>query len=108
MRTSAPARTARFATTAIAALMAATMGATTFVTDANAGRRERAIIGGVAAGIIGTAIIAGEVRRQREEREYSSSRWERHVDRCYAAYAFYDEASDTYIDRRGNERRCRK
>lgn len=108
MTNSAPAKTARFATTAIAALMAATMGATTFIADANAGRRERLFLGGVAAGVIATTIIASEARQRREAREHRSSRWERHVRRCYNAYDSYDEDSDTYIDYNGNERRCRK
>ena len=95
----------RISSTAISAVLAVTIGATTFASNANAGKKERLFFGGVAAGIIGTAIIANEARHRRESRR---SRWERHVDRCYAAYRSYDEESDTYIDLNGNERRCRK
>ena len=101
-------RATRFATPTIAAFMALTIVGTTFSTDANAGRRDRLFLGGLAAGIVGTAIIANEVRRNREERYDRSSRWERHVARCYRAYRSYDEESDTYIGYDGIERRCRK
>ena len=49
--------------------------------------------------------IYGEPRRVRRERRLSS--WERHVRRCHDKYRSYDERSDTFIDRRGRERRCR-
>lgn len=105
MTTTVSMKSARFASTAVATLLAVTMGATTFVSNADAGKRERLFFGGVAAGIVGTAIIANEARHRRESRR---SRWQRHVDRCYAAYRSYDEETDTYIDYNGNERRCRK
>ena len=98
----------KIAGTAVATLLAVTVISTSFITDANAGRRERLFLGGVAAGIVGTAIVAGEVRRSRERRHYRASRWERHVARCYRAYRSYDESTDTYIDYDGFERRCRK
>ena len=101
----------RIVTTAISAALAVTVVATTLIPDANAGRRERLFFGGVAAGIVGTAIIANEVRRNREDREDDydrESRWERHVRLCEDAYQSYDENTDTYITFSGNERRCRK
>lgn len=101
------AKSTRLVGTAVAAFVAASVLATSFATSANAGSRERAFAGGLAAGIIGTAIIASERRRYREDRYYRASRWERHVDRCYRRYRSYDEATDTWIDRRGRVRRCR-
>ncbi len=89
------------------ALVAATLLATSFSTDAYAGKRERWIAGGVAAGIVTGAIIANSRNRDYDD-DREVSRWERHVDRCYRAYRSYDEETDTYIDRRGRERRCRK
>lgn len=97
----------KFVSTAIAIMVGTSVLAGTMITDAQAGKRERWIAGGIAAGIVGTAIVAGAARRHREE-EYANSRWERHVDRCYRAYRSYDEETDTYIDFNGNERRCRK
>ena len=98
----------RFATVSIATLVAGTMMALSFSTQAEAGRRHGSFWGGVILGAAGTAIVASEVRRSRERDHYEEDRWERHVNRCYRAYRSYDEESDTYIDLHGNERRCRK
>ena len=95
-------------TITLAALLTAATLSTALNTEAHAGSRERAFIGGLAAGIVGTAIIANENRRYRERTYYRESRWDRHVRRCYARYASYSERTDTWIDRRGRERRCRK
>ncbi len=97
----------RFAAKAIAAAFAITIAVTAIVPEAQAGRKGR-FLGGVAVGVLGTAIVANEIRRNREARHYRESRWERHVRRCYRAYRSYDERSDTFIDFRGRERRCRK
>jgi len=98
----------RMITTSIATLVAGTLIAMSISTHAEAGSRERLFWGGLAVGVVSTAIIANEVRRSRERDYYEEDRWERHVNRCYRAYRSYDEDSDTYIDLRGNERRCRK
>ena len=74
-----------FKTTLCAALASAVL-ATTFVPSAEAGRKDRLFWGGVAAGIVGTAIIANERRKHRERRRHA-----RHYDR-------YD--SECYIKRR--------
>jgi len=97
----------KIATAMIVSALALTMVGTTFTTEAEAGRKGRYFAGGVAAGIIGSAIIAGSHRRYHDG--YSrSSRWERHVRRCYRAYRSYDERTDTFIGYDGIERRCRK
>ena len=96
-------RARRTAVTFAAASLAVVMLATSIPTEAHAGKRERWIAGGIAAGII-VGAVAASAHHKRKSRE---ARWERHVDRCYAAYASYDEYTDTYIDRRGRERRCR-
>lgn len=101
-------RTRKIFSTAIAATVAVTLFGAAFAPDANAGTRAQWIAGGIAAGIIGTAIIANESRRHRgHHRARHSSRWERHVIRCENRYQSYDEGTDTWIDRRGRERRCR-
>lgn len=71
--------------TTVAAALASAVLATTFVPTAEAGRKERLFFGGLAAGIVGTAIIANEHRKRRERRRA------RHYDR-------YD--GDCYIKRR--------
>ncbi len=95
-------------TAATLTMMVFTVVATSFSTDAYAGDRKHWIAGGIAAGIIGTAIVAGERRRNRERRSYRASSWERHVARCYRAYRSYNERTDTYITHSGYERICRK
>ncbi|MEE9315383.1 MAG: BA14K family protein [Rhizobiaceae bacterium] len=96
-------------TAATVTLMAFTVVSTSFTTDANAGNRGRWIAGGIAAGIIGTAIVHDRHRRHRRHyRSHGPSRWERHVRRCYRAYRSYDERSDTYVGYDGYERKCRK
>ncbi len=64
--------------------------------------RRRAIGAGIAGALIGAAIVGAASRERRAE-----SRWDRHVARCYRRYRSYDEATDTWIDRRGRVRRCR-
>ncbi|MFD0917677.1 BA14K family protein [Pseudahrensia aquimaris] len=95
-------------TTALAATLAITIAIPAALTDADAGKKGRYFAGGLAAGIIGTAIIARESRRRDREYDRSERRWDRHVRRCYAAYRSYDERSDTWIDKYGRERICRK
>ena len=96
----------RFAKMTLATTLAITVLATALVPDANAGRKERLFFGGVAAGIVGSAIIHGAHRRH-HRRDYHETSWERHVRRCYARYRSYDETTDTYINNHGYERRCR-
>lgn len=97
----------KFFSAAMATLMAATVVATTLVTSpADAGRRERLIGAGVAAGVLGTLIVGGAVRRSRERRA-DRYYYRGHVNRCYARYRSYDERTDTWVDRYGRVRRCR-
>jgi len=65
--------------------------------------RSGAVAAGIAGAIIGAAIVGSAAREHSRE-----SRYERHVRRCYRAYRSYDEETDTFIDRRGRVRRCRK
>ena len=97
-----PAQAAPFTTSPALAELTTTQ--TTAVKWSKRKRRNVAIGAGIAVGIIGAAIVAKEAKRERR-RERA---WERHVRRCYAAYASYDEYTDTWIDRKGRERRCRK
>lgn len=90
----------QIATTLTAGLTALTILATATATPAQAGKKGRWIAAGIATGIVATAIIVESKKRKR-------SSWQRHVDRCYDRYDSYDHRSDTYIDHRGRERRCR-
>ncbi len=64
---------------------------------------RRAAAAGIAGALIGAAIVGAAASRERR----AESRWDRHVARCYRRYRSYDEATDTWIDRRGRVRRCR-
>lgn len=125
----------KFTTLAITGLTALTIAASSAMTPAYAGKKERRIAAGILLGAIGGAVIASEIHRKRHknhhyhqpdnyhtgsvyEEEYErprkrirrhqrSSRWERHVRRCYRRYRSYDHYSDTYIDFHGHERQCR-
>ena len=124
----------RISTMAISTLAALSFMAAATVTPAQAGDRTARIAAGVFLGIVGTAIVANELKKDRKKRKYAhrhypsrvyhddvyvkprhhrvdrghrQSSWERHVRRCYRAYRSYDEFSDTWIDRRGRERLCR-
>jgi len=68
--------------TTIAAALASAVLATTFVPTAEAGRKERLFLGGLAAGIIGTAIIANE-HRKRRNRHHHSNHYDRYDADCY-------------------------
>ena len=66
--------------TTIAAALATAVLATTFVPTAEAGRKERLLLGGFAAAIVGTAIIANERKRNRR---HHSSRHDAYDGDCY-------------------------
>ena len=126
----------RISTTAISTILAMSCIAAAFSTPAQAGDREARIAAGIFLGILGTALVASEVKKKRKRhKKYAhrhnphnvydddiyveprhrrrarenrrASRWERHVRRCYRKYRTYDEFSDTFIDNRGRERLCR-
>ncbi|MEL6947214.1 MAG: hypothetical protein AAFO73_06210 [Pseudomonadota bacterium] len=71
--------------TTVAAVLASAVLATSFATSAHAGKKDRLFWGGVAAGVIGTAIIANERRKARERRR---------------AHRYHYSYSDCYIKRR--------
>lgn len=56
-----------------------------------------------AAGIIGLAVGAIAAGAAADAQRNADS----HVRRCLRAYRSYDPDTDTYIDKRGRERRCR-
>ena len=60
----------KFIKSAVAAAVVSATLAASFSTQAHAGRNERLFFGGLAAGIVGTAIIAHE-RRKYRERHYT-------------------------------------
>ncbi len=95
-------------TSATLTLLAFSLMATTFSTNANAD----SIAGDIAVDIIGSALY-NETRRHvdpddDDDDDYGTSSWERHVDRCHDAYSTYSESSDTYIGYDGYRHTCRK
>ena len=88
------------------ALAAALAVGSVFAPPAEAGKTGR-FLGGVAVGVIGTAIVANEVRRSRERRAVRRYYHDEHVARCARRYRSYDARTDTYVTRSGRVRRCR-
>ena len=125
----------RFSTIAISAFAALAILAASAQTPAQAGNREGRVVAGILLGAIGGAIIASEINRNHNRRQYGHryhsdhvfdddiyveprkprrvrhgnrlNRWQRHVRRCERKYRSYDRRSDTYITRSGRERVCR-
>ena len=80
-----------------------TMGASSQANAAGLSTQEKVLLAGAGGFVLG-AIIGGHNRHGHLVHVNS---WERHVNRCYARYASYNEYSDTYISYSGYEKRCR-
>ena len=98
----------KFINTAIAATIALAIAVPAGMQQAHAGKNGKYIALGVAAGIVGTAIVAKQRRKRAVRRASAQSEWDRHVLACHRAYRSYDERSDTWIDKYGRVRVCRK
>lgn len=67
---------------------------------------EAAIIAGAGGFFLG-AIAGSHNQYGHHGRVVYVDSWEAHVNRCYARYRTYDDRSDTYISKNGDERLCR-
>jgi len=94
--------------TAIAAALAIAIAMPASLQTAEAGSKGKYLAIGAAIGILGTAAVARNKRKRAVRRASATSAWNRHVLACHRAYKSYEEASDTWIDRKGRVRRCNK
>jgi hypothetical protein len=102
----------RQATLAIVAAAAITAGTVGTSTQADAGCRGCAVGAGIAAGVIGAAIIGGAIANNRrheyyeEHRDYGPPPDDDAVEYCMHRYRSYDPDSGTYMGYDGYRHPC--
>lgn len=127
----------RISVLTIATMTALTIVASSTLSPAFAGKRERQVAAGIFLGLVGGALLAHELNRDRHEyghryhsdfdydddyeedihvqrrrshrahKRYGSRSWQRHVRKCSKKYRTYDRRSDTYMGYDGREHQCR-
>lgn len=80
-----------------------TLGASSQANAAGLTTQEKVFLAGAGGFVLGA--IIGSHNRHGHAVHVNS--WQRHVNRCYARYASYNEHTDTYLSYSGYEKRCR-